>query len=86
MEFKYTIMNNDTPVELICKCDYSWSSDRGGEAYLESARINPARDSWNLVPLMTKEEREEVEEFYLDNLRAIEETHTHISLKRDNEL
>jgi hypothetical protein len=65
--FKYTIENNGVQVDLICRCDYDYSTDRGPEACLMSAKVSELPDSWNLMPLMTKEEREEVEEFYLDN-------------------
>jgi hypothetical protein len=71
-QFKYTIINNGTPVDLWCKVDYDYCTDLGPSAHLLSARVNPGKDCWNLLPLMTKDEREEIEEYYLDNLREIE--------------
>jgi hypothetical protein len=84
MQFKYTIINNDTPVELLCVCDYDYSTDRGPEAFLTSAKIG--RTGWNIAKLLTEEDREECEAFYLQNLYEIEQANTHLSLTRDNEL
>jgi hypothetical protein len=71
MQFRYTITNNCTPVELICKCDYDYSTDRGAEACLVSARMSPAKDCPNVVTLLRKEDKEMIEEYYLENLYAL---------------
>ena len=84
MIFRYKILNNGVDVDLVCTADYDYSTDRGPEATLTSARI-PGTE-FDLKERMHKIEIKECEDYFLENLYAIEQENTHNSLKRDNEL
>jgi hypothetical protein len=84
MQFFYSILNNGVLCRLTCEADYDYSTDRGSEACLTSARI-PGTDVC-LMGRMDKVEIEEAQQYFLENLHAIEATNTNNSLKRDNEL
>jgi hypothetical protein len=68
MSFIYEIENNGVKVPLTCECDYDYCTDSGASAYLEKAMLG----EWNLAGLMTKDEREEIENFYLWQLAEIQ--------------
>jgi hypothetical protein len=66
MEFKYLLRNNGVDVPLFCQCDYDWSTDRGAEAYLVSVTMGQGKP--NVVKLLKKQDRLDIEEYYLENL------------------
>jgi hypothetical protein len=68
MTFIYEIENNSVKVPLVCTCDYDYCTDQGPSAYLTHAMVG----DWNMVGLMTKDEREEIEDFYLENWRELD--------------
>jgi hypothetical protein len=84
MQFFYVIKNNGVDCELICNAEYDYSTDRGPEACLTSARVPGGK--FDLLERMSKIEVEEAEDYFLENLYAIDQENTHNSLKRDNEL
>jgi hypothetical protein len=84
MQFIYSILNNGVLCPLKCTAEYDYSTDCGPEACLTSAMI-PGTDVC-LMGRMDKVEIEEAQQYFLENLHAIDATNTHNSLKRDNEL
>jgi hypothetical protein len=68
MSFIYEIENNGVKVKLECQCDYDYCTDSGPSAYLEKAMLG----DWNLAGLMTREEKSEIEEYYLENWQELD--------------
>jgi hypothetical protein len=77
MTFIYEIENNGVKVPLECQCDYDYCTDTGASAYLEKAMLG----GWDLSGPMTQDEREEIEQFYLDHLYQIEQDQTSIGIQ-----
>jgi hypothetical protein len=68
MTFIYEIENNGVKVPLTCQCDFDYCTIEGASACLTKAMLG----GWNLEGLMTEEEREEIEEYYLENRRELD--------------
>jgi hypothetical protein len=83
MEFKYLLRNNGVDVPLFCQCDYDWSSDRGAEACLVSVTMGP--DKPNVVKLLKKQDRLDIEEYYLENAYQIEQEHSELARRARHE-
>jgi hypothetical protein len=68
MTFIYEIENNGLMVKLQCQCDYDYCTEQGASAYLTHAVLG----DWNLAGLLSPEEREEIEEWYLENWQELD--------------
>lgn len=77
MTFTYSIENNGVMVPLICTVEPDYCTEEGPSAYLTHAMVG----DWNLVGLMTDEERIEIQDFYLANAYEIEQRLTNQSIQ-----
>jgi hypothetical protein len=85
MMFIYNLENNGVDVPLLCFVSYDYSTDRGPEACLDRVYMTECADECpNLINILKKEDKEEIEQAYLDNVYAIEQSNTALSLTRDD--
>ncbi|GAF94129.1 unnamed protein product [marine sediment metagenome] len=75
--FEYEIENNSVMVKLLCECEYDYATDTGASACLTHAMLG----GWNLAPLLSESESEEIEEWYLENWYEIDQRNTHRSIE-----
>ena len=77
--FVYEIWSGGKLVPVLCGVTYDYADDTGQEACLVFAKIN----EWNVISLIDKEVREEIEQFYLENVYEIEQRMTHNSMRSE---
>mgnify|MGYP001829159297 CR=1 FL=1 len=77
--FVYEIWSGGKLVPVLCGVTYDYADDTGQEACLVFAKIN----EWNVISLIDKEVREDIEQFSLENAYEIEQRMTHNSMRTE---
>lgn len=60
-------MYDNNGIVMKCECDYDYATDTGGTATLISAHIA----GWNVMSMVDDDLREDIEDYYLENIERI---------------